>query len=132
MYKYLSPEWHDAAQPIRDRFTAATTATVPLVANATITGMPFGSNTIEMHSLPGVPNVLDPGHVTDATVSLTLDYQLARLVLFDTSTNLLQLGLDSGQIVVTGDVELLRSYWRDHIGDEAYLTMMDELRSITK
>lgn len=132
MYTYLSQEWLDAAQPIRDRFSTTTTVTVPLVANVTVTGLPFGPGTAEMHSLPGVPNVLDPGHVADADVALTLDYQLARLILLDTSTNILELGIGSGQITVNGDTDRLRSYWRDHIGDQAYLTMMDELRAITK
>jgi hypothetical protein len=132
MYAYLSPEWRDAAQPIRDRFAARSTGTVPLVGNVTVTGMPFGASTAEMHSPLGVPNVFDPGHVAEADVALTMDYHLARLILLDMSTNLLQLGFDSGQIAVTGDVDRLRSYWREHIGDEVYLTMMDELRAITK
>ena len=132
MYTYLSHEWLDAAQPIRDRFAATSTTEVPLVANVTVTGMAFGPSIAEMHSLPGVPNVLDPGHVVEADVALTLDYQLARLILLDTTTNILQLGFGSGQITVDGDADRLRSYWRDHIGDQVYVTMMDELRAITK
>ena len=132
MYAYLSTEWRDAAQPIRDRFAATSTAVVPLVANVTVTGLPFGATTAEMHSPPGVPNVFDPGHVLEADVALTLDYQLARLILLDTTTNILQLGFGSGQITVDGDADRLRSYWRDHIGDQVYVTMMDELRAITK
>ena len=132
MYAYLSQEWLDAAQPIRDRFASTSTTEVPLVANVTVTGMPFGPSAAEMHSAPGVPNVFDPGHVAEAAVELALDYQLARMILLDTSTNILQLGLGSGQIVVNGDADRLRSYWQDHIGDQAYLTMMADLRAITK
>lgn len=48
------------------------------------------------------------------------------------TVNILQLGLGSGQIAVDGDADLLRSYWQDHIGDQAYRTLMEELRAITK
>jgi len=133
MFRYLSPEWHDAAEPIRRRFAAAhELPEVPLVANITVTGVPFGDGTRELHSLPGVPNVFEPGHVENADVAVTIDYRLARLILLDEGTTVLQLGLDSGQIVVDGDADQLSRYWRTHIGDATYLEMLEALRAITK
>ncbi|MFK8025565.1 MAG: hypothetical protein AB8G26_16520 [Ilumatobacter sp.] len=133
MFRYLSSEWHDAAAPIRERFaTAHQTPEVPIVANVKVTGVPFEAGTADLHSLPGIPNVFEPGHVNDADVTVTVDYALARLIVLDEGTNLLQLGLDSGQIAVEGDVDKLRSYWRTHIGDASYVEMMEALRAITK
>jgi hypothetical protein len=133
MYRFLSPEWREAAESIRIRFIAAhESPEVPIVANVTVTRVPFGDGTAEMHSLPGVPNVFDPGHVGDADVTMTLDYTLARLAMLDHGTNVLELGLQSGQIAVDGDAEKLKQYWRTHIGDTSYLEMLEALRGITK
>lgn len=133
MFRYLSPEWHEAAEPIRQQFAAAhQAAELSLVANVTVTSVPFGDDTLQLHSLPGVPNVFDPGHVEDADVALTVDYSLARLILLDQGTNVLQLGLNSGQITVDGDVDQLIRFWRKHIGDDSYVEMLEALRAITK
>lgn len=133
MFRYLSPEWHEAAEPIRRRFAEThPSPEVPLVANVTVTGVPFGDGTAEMHSAPGVPNVLDPGHVEHAEVHITIGYRLARLVLLDESTDLLQLAFRGGEIAVDGNSDRLAQYWRSHIGDAAYLEMLEALRAITK
>jgi hypothetical protein len=132
LYSYLTPEWHEAAASIRDRFRAADTEMKDLVANITVTNVPFGDGVLELHSLPGVSNVFDPGHVDDAVVALSFGYDLARLILFDTSTMLLEMGFGSGQITATGATDELTSYWRTHIGDGAYFSMLEELRAITK
>ena len=132
LHHYLTPEWHEAAAPIRDRFRADDTEVNQLVANVTVTNVPFGDGSLELHSLPGVSNVFDPGHVDDAVVSVSLSYNLARLVLFDTSTMLLEMGFRSGEITATGATDELTSYWRTHIGDGAYFSMLEELRAITK
>ncbi len=131
-HQYLTPEWHEAAAPIRDRFGAAETDLKPLVANMTVTNVPFGDGRLELHSLPGIPNVFDPGHVDDAIVSLSLSYALARLILFDTTTMLIEMGFRSGEITATGATDELTAYWRTHIGDDVYLTMLEDLRAITK
>ena len=131
-HQYLTPEWHEAAAPIRDRFSAAETDLKPLVANMTVTNVPFGDGRLELHSLPGLPNVFDPGHVDDAIVSLSLSYGLARLILFDTTTMLIEMGFRSGEITATGATDELTAYWRTHIGDDVYLTMLEDLRAITK
>lgn len=133
MHQYLSPEWSEAAQPIRDRYVATHDAPdEPIIANVTVTGVPFGDGALELHSLPGVPNVFDPGHVDEPDVSVTIDYGLARMVVLDPSTNVLELGINAGQVVIDGDTAALTRYWRTHIGDDGYVRMMDELRSITR
>ena len=133
MHQYLSPEWRAAAEPIRDRYLADHDAPdEAIVANVTVTGVPFGDGDLELHSLPGVPNVFDHGHVDGADVALTIDYGLARMVVLDPSTNVLELGINAGQITVEGDTSALTRYWRTHIGDDGYVRMMDELRSITR
>lgn len=132
LHLYLSNDWLDAAQEIRERFVAREAIDVPLVANVTVDGVPFEPSTLEMHSLPGIPQVLEPGHVDDADVAITLHYDLARLILLDTGVNVLQLGIDSGRIAVDGDVEQLRRHWKSNIGDEAYVAFLDELRAITR
>lgn len=98
----------------------------------TVTNVPFGDGRLELHSLPGIPNVFDPGHVDDAIVSLSLSYGLARLILFDTTTMLIEMGFRSGEITATGATDELTAYWRTHIGDDVYLTMLEDLRAITK
>lgn len=131
-HQYLTPEWNAAALPIRERFRSPETEQGHLVANVTVTGVPFGAGDLELHSLPGVSNVLDPGHVDEAVVEVSLGYALARLVLFDTTSMLLEMGFQSGEITATGETEKLTAYWRTHIGDGDYLTMLEELRAITK
>jgi hypothetical protein len=132
-HRFLSPEWQEAAEPIRQQFMAThASPDVPIVANVTLTGVPFGDGGMDLHSLPGIPNVFDPGHVDDPDLTLKMDYALARQILIDRSTNVLELGLQSGQIAIDGDAERLSQHWRSHIGDTSYLEMLTALRGITQ
>jgi len=133
MYPYLSAEWQQAARTIRDRYSERIgTPEIPLVANVTVTGIPNDSASAELHTLPGIPGVFELGHVDNARASMTLGYQLARLVLLDPGTNILELGFNSGQITLEGDTDRVTEFWRTHIGDDAYVELMAELRAITK
>jgi len=132
LHTYLSPEWHEAAAPIRSRFLASDSPTPAIRVNVTVTHVPFGDGDLQLHGVDGVPNIFDPGHIDDAAMEITLDWAMARMAVLDPTTRMLRLGLDSGEIRVIGDTAALSSHWKAHIGDQAYLTLMEDIRAITK
>jgi len=132
LHTYLSPEWQEAAAPIRAKFLASDSSMPAIRVNVTVTHVPFGDSDLHLHGVDGVPNIFEPGHIDDAAVEITLDWAMARIAVLDPTTRMLRLGLDSGEIIASGDTDALSTHWKAHIGNQAYLTLMADIRAITK
>ncbi len=108
-YPFLSDEWVAAAQAIRDEHRdALPTPDIPARVNQIITGVPFGSGTIEAHldTSSGALD-LDLGHVEDADATVTVDYDVARSLFVELDQEAIMTAFLAGKIVLQGDFSKL-------------------------
>lgn len=80
---FLSDAWMSQVAAITSRHEGSAIDTAGLVVNATITDVPFDDGTVELHSEHGPVIGWMPGHATDAALSFTLGYALARELVLD-------------------------------------------------
>ena len=106
-YPFLSDEWLAAARRIREELKGEVPAgesTVKL--NQVITDVPFGEGTINAHlDTSGGELDLETGHLDDADVSITLDYETAKAVFVDPQSAVQH--FMAGKIKVQGDMTKL-------------------------
>lgn len=130
-HAFLSDDWIEEARRIKGAHAANPVAQVDLVVNATITGVPFGSGTIEAHSDHGPVIGWEIGHAPSADFAITLDYALARELVLDRTFGVLAQAADSGAFEVDGDVDRFRAWWTTRIGNPDVVALDDELRELT-
>ncbi|MGH9124751.1 MAG: SCP2 sterol-binding domain-containing protein [Acidimicrobiales bacterium] len=109
-YAFLSEAWVSHARAIRQGLRADAPAT-PMAAvkmNQIVTDVPFGTGTIESHLDTSQGEMdLELGHLEDAEVTLTLDYDTAKAILVEGNPQIAMNAFMSGKIRVTGDVTRL-------------------------
>jgi len=121
-----------AAQQIReeyaDRLEAGETPEVRM--NQTITDVPFGDETVDLHidSTAGAM-VLAAGHLDDAEVSVTLDYDTARAIFLDPATAVAH--FMAGKIKVQGDMTKLMGLMQAPTADANAVDVQKRLAEIT-
>ena len=105
-HEFLSDGWIDAALAMREEYMGK----VPIPAqfirmNQVITDTPFGPDPIEMHldTSDGVPRI-DRGHVDDADVTITTDYETAKALFVAGDQQLAMQAFMTGKISVQGDI----------------------------
>lgn len=104
-YPLLSEQWMIEARKIRDEFAGRVPPTEQTVRmNQLITDVPFGEPTVQAH-LDTSSGEMDVGHLPDAEVSITLDYETARAVVKDFQAALQH--FMAGKIKVQGDMTKL-------------------------
>ncbi len=130
-YTFLSEEWLDAARSVKTRHEGDPVDQEGLTVNSTITGVPFGDGTLELHSSHGPVIGWTAGHVADAEVSIRLDYATARELVLDDSPNALERALGSGDIDISGDHDAFRDWWHSRVGDDRAAALDAELRQLT-
>lgn len=99
--------------------------------NATITGVPFGDGTIEMHSSHGPVIGWEPGHVSGAEFGITLDDATARDLVLDETPNSVELALHAGEIQLDGDFDAFRDWWHSRVSDDDAAQLDQQVRAIT-
>ena len=106
-HPFLSDEWIEAAREIREEFKDQVPAGEhALKLNQVITDVPFGEGTVQAHlDTSGGQLELDLGHLEDAEVSITLDYDTARAVFLDPQSSVQH--FMAGKIKVQGDMTKL-------------------------
>lgn len=129
--QFLSPEWIDEVRRIKVTHEGTPIDQDGLVVNATITGVPFGDGTLEVHSARGPVIGWEPGHVADPAFSLTVGYHLAREMVLDRSFDVLEQALNAGQITVSGDGSAFREWWQSRVGNPDAVVLDDQVRSVT-
>jgi hypothetical protein len=130
-HPFLSDAWIDQARAIKARHAGNPVDEPGLVVNATITGVPFGEPTRELHSAHGPVVGWEPGHVPDARFSFTVDYALARELVLDPGYDVLDQAITAGLLHIDGDAAALRDWWSHRIGNPDAVTLDDEVRVIT-
>lgn len=106
-HPFLSDAWIVEARKIREEFKSQVPAgefTVKL--NQIITDVPFGDGTLNAHlDTSGGELRMETGHLDDADVAITLDYDTARAVFLDPQSAIQH--FMAGRIKVQGDMTKL-------------------------
>jgi hypothetical protein len=130
-YQFLSDDWLDAARAVKSQHEGDPVDQAGLTVNSTLTGVPFGDGTLELHSSHGPVIGWEPGHDPDAAISIRLDYEVAKDLVKDDAPNALERALGSGDIEVSGDHDAFRDWWHSRVGDERASALDAELRDLT-
>ncbi len=106
-HPFLSDEWIAAARAIREEFKDQVPAGEPSVKlNQVITDVPFGEGTLHAHlDTSGGELEMETGHLDDADVAITLDYETAKAVFLDPQSAIQH--FMAGKIKVQGDMTKL-------------------------
>lgn len=130
-YPFLSNAWIEQVAAIKARHAGNPVDQPGLVVDATITGVPFGAPTRELHSAHGPVVGWQPGHSPDAQFSFTVDHGVARELILDPSYDVLDQAVTAGLLHVDGDAAALRTWWGHRIGNPDAVALDDEVRAIT-
>jgi putative sterol carrier protein len=132
-HAFLSDEWLSEAKSIRDKYAGQGAPVGHKVKmNQVITGVPFGEGDIElsMDTTSGEV-VLEKGHLDDADVTITTDYDTARKIFVDQDPQAGMQAFMSGKIKVQGDMMKLMQM-QATAPDETAKKVADEIKAITE
>ena len=110
-YPFLSDEWIAEARKIRaemsgDEPTAPAAATVRM--NQVITDVPFGPGKLDAHLDTSSGTLeMETGHLENADVTVTLDYQTAKAIFVDGTLDAGMKAFMEGKVRVQGDMAKL-------------------------
>lgn len=119
MYQFLSSEWIEAIRQIRDEYRDRVGAQLgqlvadPLAVNLVITEMPDGAADTLAHSVTAPRGAdLDLGHLDEAAITVTLDFETARSVVIEQDLTSVMRAFVFGKLRIDGDIGSL-------LGDDA-------------
>ena len=131
-YRFLSDEWFDAVEALRDKAPAAPEEIADIAVNMVVTGGPDGDRTL--HFADGR---FDRGLVEGAPTTVTVPHRVARSMLVDLDPNAAITAFMSGEIRVEGDVSRILALQQSGVGamlspTPEHLAFIGELRELTK
>jgi putative sterol carrier protein len=134
-YKFLSEEWIDAAKKIREEHGGggggAPAHSVKM--NQVITDVPFGDGTINAHFDTSSGEMkMDLGHIDDAELTVTLDYETAKAILVDGNPQAGMQAFMAGKIKVQGDMTKLMAMQQGGAPDPAQAEIAKKIQEITE
>jgi putative sterol carrier protein len=108
-YKFLSDEWVTEAQKIREEYRGKGSPPAHSVKmNQIITDVPFGEGTLNAHmDTSGGELEMGTGHIDDAELTVTLDYETAKAIIVDQNPQAGMQAFMAGKIKVQGDMTKL-------------------------
>jgi hypothetical protein len=130
-YPFLSDEWRAAVRDLKAEYLDNPVVEPGLVINATITHVPFGDGTLELHSEAGPVMGWELGHIDGAVVALEIEYHMAKALVLDQTFDALEQEVASGALKIEGEPGNLRRWWGNRIGNPGILELEDRIRSIT-
>jgi len=130
----LSDEWIDAARAIREKYIGQ----VPRIPfsvrmNQVITKVPFGEGTLHSHiDTSSGELVMDLGHIEKPDLTVTTDYETARLLFLGRDPQAAMQAFLSGKVKVDGDMtKMMVLQSQQNQKDELAEQIADEIQSIT-
>ena len=105
-HEFLSDEWIEAAQAIREEYAGSMgTSPPPMKMNVVITQVPFGQGSLDAHidTTDGELS-LDIGHVEGQDLTVTVDYATAKAIFVDQDQQASMQAFMAGKIQVQGDM----------------------------
>jgi putative sterol carrier protein len=108
-YPFLSEEWLAEARQIYEHYRGqAPASSQTLRMNQVVTDVPFGDGTINAHLDTSSGELeIDTGHIDEADVKVTLDYDTAKAVLVDGDLQVAMQAFMAGRIKAEGDITKL-------------------------
>ena len=118
---------------IRERFAGQTPEiTTSLKINQVVTGVPFGEGTVSTYLDTSSGQVaMDFGTLEDADVTVTTDYETARILFVDQDPAAGMQAFLAGKVVVQGDMMKLMAMQTAMPSNEATIEIADEIKAIT-
>lgn len=101
-YPFLSDEWLDAVEKLRDRAPAPPAALADLTVNVVVQGGPGGDR--DVHLTGGH---FERGHAEGAPTKLTVPYDVAKALFIEGNPQAAMQAFMTGQIKVEGDMSKL-------------------------
>lgn len=130
-YRFLSDEWFDAVEALRDRAPAAPEEIADIAVNMVVTGGPDGERAL--HFAEGR---FDQGLVEGAPTTVTVPHRVARSMLVDLDPEVAINAFFTGEIRVEGDItrliELTQSNGAMLAATPEQLAFIGELRQLTQ
>jgi hypothetical protein len=130
-YRFLSDEWFDAVEALRDNAPAAPGEIADIAVNMVVTGGPDGDRTL--HFAGGR---FDRGLVPGAPTTVTVPHRVARSLLVDLDPGVAITAFMTGEIRVDGDLnrlmELQQSVGATLSPTVEHLAFIGELRALTR
>lgn len=133
-HPFLSDEWIEAARAIREKYLGQ----VPKIPfsvrmNQVITKVPFGEGTLHSHIDTSSGELLmDLGHVEKPDLTVTTDYETARLLFLGRDPQAAMQAFLSGKVKVDGDMtKMMVLQSQQNQKDELAEKIADEIQAIT-
>ncbi len=133
-HPFLSDEWMAEAKAIRERYAGQTAkVTTTFKINQVVTGAPFGEGTVNSYIDTSSGDVVtDLGHLDDADVTVTTDYETAKKIFVDQDPAAGMQAFMAGKITVQGDMMKLMAMQTAMPNDEASQKIAEEIKGITE
>jgi len=132
-HPFLSDEWMAAAREIREKYAGQTAKVAQVLKiNQVVTGVPFGEGTVESSlDTSSGDVVMELGHLDDADVTVTTDYETAKAIFVDQDPAAGMQAFMAGKITVQGDMMKLMAMQTTMPTDEVSQKIADEVKAIT-
>ena len=133
-HKFLSDEWMTEAKKIREEFAGKGTPPAHAVRmNQIITDVPFGDGTINAHlDTSGGDVELDTGHLDNADLTVTLDYETAKAIFVEQNPQAGMQAFMAGKIKVQGDMTKLMAMQQAGPVDPTAQEVSERIKAITE
>ena len=130
-YEFLSDEWFEAVEALRDKAPSAPQEVADIAVNMVVTGGPDGDRTL--HFAEGR---FDRGLVDGAPTTVTVPHRVARSMLVDLDPEVAITAFMTGEIRVEGDIsrlmELQQTAGAMLTPTPEHLAFIGELRELTQ
>lgn len=130
-HRFLSDEWFDAVEALRDKAPAAPEEVADIAVNMVVTGGPDGDRTL--HFADGR---FDRGLVEGAPTTVTVPHRVARSMLVDLDPEVAINAFFMGEIRVEGDITRLMALTQSNgamlAATPEQLAFIGELRELTQ
>lgn len=129
---FLSEEWIEQATALRQEFEGRSPAAPSAMRmNLVVTTVPFGDGDIQAHIDTSSGQLeLDFGHLDEADVKLTLDYDTAKAIVVDQDQQKAMAAFMGGRIKVEGDMSKLLAMQGAPV-DPVQIEIAERLKAIT-
>ena len=133
-FPFLSDEWIEAAQAIREEYRGKVRPMAHSVKmNQVITDVPFGTGTIESHMDTSSGEIeLDFGHLERPDLTVTMDYATAKAIIVEGNPAAGMQAFMAGKIRVQGDMTKLMAMQQSAEPDPVATEAASRIQAITE
>lgn len=132
-YRFLSPDWMNAARTLRETLPRPDTAPpVAVRMNLVVTDTPFDADVQGHVDTTDGEVVIEDGHLDGPDLTVTVDYETARAIFIDQDAAAAMQAFMGGRIKVDGDLTKMLAMQASAAAPDANAqALADALRDIT-